>query len=159
LAGDRRRAGASAHTEPFRAHRAAPSTCEAGATKHQEQSDCAFGYYKEFMDSSYTVQQPPVAVSCKTPVKWLENQCLTANRGVEYDWMNFLYDINSAPSSQRTSLSNLWQVYLTACSPPECESENLSWSALDNGAKAYYGTNNLRYLKLVASGSNFGVNH
>ena len=126
---------------------------------HQEQSDCAFGYYKEFMDSSYTVQQPPVAVSCKTPVKWLENQCLTANRGVEYDWMNFLYDINSAPSSQRTSLSNLWQVYLTACSPPECESENLSWSALDNGAKAYYGTNNLRYLKLVASGSNFGVNH
>jgi hypothetical protein len=47
------------------------------------------------MDSSYTVQQPPVAVNCKTPVKWLENQCLTANRGVEYDWMNFLYDINS----------------------------------------------------------------
>ena len=100
MAGDRRRAGAGTHTEPFRAHRAAPSTCEAGATKHQEQSDCAFGYYKEFMDSSYTVQQPPVAVSCKTPVKWLENQCLTANRGVEYDWMNFLYDINSAPAAQ-----------------------------------------------------------
>ena len=92
-------------------------------------------------------------------MKWLENQCLTANRGVEYDWMNFLYDINSAPSSQRTSLSNLWQVYLTACSPPECESENLSWSALDNGAKAYYGPTDTRYLKLVASGSNFGVNH
>ena len=101
LAGDRRRAGAGTHTEPFRSPRAAPSTCEAGAAR----------------------------------------------------------DINSAPSSQRTSLSNLWQVYLTACSPPECESENLSWSALDNGAKAYYGTNNLRYLKLVASGSNFGVNH
>ena len=101
LAGDRRRAGAGTHTEPFRSPRAAPSTCEAGAAR----------------------------------------------------------DINSAPSSQRTSLSNLWQVYLTACSPPECESENLSWSALDDGAKAYYGINNLRYLKLVASGDAFGVNH
>ncbi len=111
------------------------------------------------MDSSYAVQQPPVAVNCKTPVKWLENQCLTANRGVEYDWMNFLYDINSAPTAQRTTLANLWQVYLTACSPPECESENLSWSALDNGAKAYYGQFEPRYLKLVASGDNFGVNH
>ena len=101
MAGDRRRAGASAHTEPFRAHRAAPSTCEAGATR----------------------------------------------------------DINSAPSSQRTSLSNLWQVYLTACSPPECESENLSWSALKDGAKAHYGEFNARYVKLAQSGDDFGVNH
>ncbi|MCK6537982.1 MAG: hypothetical protein L6Q84_33825 [Polyangiaceae bacterium] len=49
-------------------------------------------------------------------MKWLENQCLTANRGVEYDWMNFLYDINSAPTAQRTTLASLWEVYLTACS-------------------------------------------
>jgi hypothetical protein len=101
LAGDRRRAGASACTEPFRAHRAAPSTCEAGATR----------------------------------------------------------DINSAPTAQRTTLVNLWQVYLTACSPPECESENLSWSALDNGAKAYYGLSDARYTRIVSSGDNFGVNH
>ncbi len=126
---------------------------------HQEQSDCGFGYYKEFMNTSYVVEQPPVAVNCKAPVKWLENQCLTANRGVEYDWMNFLYDINSAPSGQRTTLAGLWQVYLTACSPPECEGENLSWAALDNAAKAQYGQFDPRYLRLALSGNNFGVNH
>ena len=93
-------------------------------------------------------------------MKWLENQCLTANRGVEYDWMNFLYDINSAPTAQRTTLANLWQVYLTACSPPECESENLSWSALDGAAYAYYGGfGDPRYARLHQSGDDFGVNH
>ena len=101
MAGDRRRAGAGTHTEPFRSPRAAPSTCEAGAAR----------------------------------------------------------DINSAPSSQRTSLSNLWQVYLTACSPPECESENVSWAALDGGAKAYYGVSDPKYVWLHQSGNNFGVNH
>lgn len=98
LAGDRRRAGASEHTEPHRARRAAPSTCEAGAAL-------------------------------------------------------------SAPSAQRTTLAGLWQVYLTACSPPECEGENLSWAALDNAAKAQYGQFDPRYLRLALSGNNFGVNH
>ncbi|MCC6899053.1 MAG: hypothetical protein IT377_08765, partial [Polyangiaceae bacterium] len=65
----------------------------------------------------------------------------------------------SAPSAQRTTLAGLWQVYLTACSPPECEGENLSWAALDNAAKAQYGQFDPRYLRLALSGNNFGVNH
>jgi hypothetical protein len=121
--------------------------------------DCGFGYYKEFMGPDNVVRQPPVAIDCKAQVKWLQNYCVAPDRGVEYDWLNFLYDINTSPASQRTTLPDLWQIYLGACSPPDCEVEDVKWIPLRDAAAVHYGLSTPKYARFIQSGSDFGVNH
>jgi hypothetical protein len=105
------------------------------------------------------VHDPPVSIDCKAQVKWLENYCLAADRGVEYDWLDFIYDVNTAPISARTRLADLWQIYLGACTPPDCELDDVKWVSLKDAALAYYSQNDPRYIRFLASGSNFGVSH
>jgi hypothetical protein len=121
-------------------------------------ADCWFGYYKEFTDSSGAVHDPPYPVNCKQQVKWMENQCLASNRGVEYDWLEFYYDINTAPAAEKTILPDLWQVYLGACGP-NCDGADPGWTQVKNSALAYYGGTSAKYSRVVASGNNFGVDH
>lgn len=121
--------------------------------------DCAFGYYKEFKDTNLVLHEPPVTIDCKAQVRWLENHCVAADRGVEYDWLGFLYDVNTAPAAQKTAMTDLWSIYLGACTPPDCEQEDVKWSPFLAAAQAYYGPTDLRYARIVNSGNDFGVDH
>jgi hypothetical protein len=81
----------------------------------QAGTNCAFGYYKEFRNAAGVVLTPPVAINCQTAVKWMENRgCAAPNRGTEYDWMNFLWDVN-APISGGVTLTRYWQLMRDAC--------------------------------------------
>lgn len=81
----------------------------------QEESSCRFSYYKEFLTTSNTVKSPPVSVNCASPVQWMESRgCAAPNHGTEYDWMNFLWVLNS---SDTLSMPEFFDVMRAACSP------------------------------------------
>lgn len=121
--------------------------------------DCRFVYYKEFLEPpSNQKKLPPYPVSCTQPVKWLETRCLAPNRAVEYDWMNFLYAINTAPSAA-TTLPDLYTIYLAACGGTGCESKNPTWAELQAAAVVHFGLGDPRATWFVDRGDAYGVNH
>lgn len=127
---------------------------------NRDQSDCAFVYYKdvEFL----SIEPPPVEVDCKYQMKWMENFCLASDQGTEWDWMAFLYDVNTAPASARSTIDDLGAIYVASCGGSLCETGNDQghWSTLDGAAFTYYGgLGSAKYSRFVTASDNFGVNH
>lgn len=120
-------------------------------------SGCTFVYYKEFLDGS-TVVPPPIATDCTAQVKWLETECLVSNRGVEYDWNNFLWAIHSAPTSDRTTMTDLYDIYLEACGT-DCSGFDMEWADFDAAAETHHGSMSDEYAQIDQSGDDYGVNH
>lgn len=142
---------------------------------YRSESNCTFVYYKDSARDTGggqpTIDRPPVARSCDTQVKWLENHCGgqdggayggPSRVGVEWDWMNFYVDVNKGSSS--TTLSDLSQIYQTACGgddagPRACNGEEPAFASLSGAAKTVFGPSDLRAQKFSSSGGLNGVNH
>lgn len=106
------------------------------------QSPCNFPYYKTKLNwqwnsflqtNTWIPNAPPISVACTGPasngVGWMEDQCKNngtdngsiANRGTEWDWMTFLYDVSRSgasgipfadPNSNNAGLARVW---MNAC--------------------------------------------
>lgn len=120
--------------------------------------DCMFVYYKDVKHFGITLP-PPVPTDCTYPVRWLENECLAPDRGVQWDWNNFLWSIYTAPPAQRTTLDDLFAIYRQGCGT-YCQFDPMDWPTFDGAADLYYGgTENPRYQQLLDSANDYGVDH
>jgi hypothetical protein len=77
-----------------------------------------------------------VKVSCRNAVKWRNNHCFGDTYGVEYDWMQFLWNVNTV-SADKSTMADLQAIYEGACGG-SCSGSALTWDALNGGAAAYY---------------------
>jgi hypothetical protein len=100
---------------------------------HQNESDCAFAYYKEFIDHACRgsdctsvdaagtagfVTPPPVHIDCGAVAKWRNRNCpLDSTMGTELDWLGFLYSLN-ATGSLRAPMAEIFNIYRQTCLPP-----------------------------------------
>ena len=102
---------------------------------------------------------PPVAKSCLTQVRWLENQCLQAARGVEWDWLNFYWSVrNTGAASAKYTHPNIASVYAQACGAT-CVQSEVGFTSLESGANAAFGVNSVKALQWASAADAFGVNH
>ncbi len=128
----------------------------ASTWNYDDPSNCTFVYYKNFKEGSVLLK-PPLARTCAAPVQWLETNCLQAQRGVEWDWMNFqrAITVSSAP----TRLGDLLDIYKEACGGTTCTGVERGFLQLDVAAKAKYGTFDPRAVAFTNEGVSFGVDH
>ena len=107
----------------------------------QNENDCAFVYYKEFLNpggcppgstctlfpaspadplaqqhGQVAVIPPPLAISCNTPFKWRNTFCPMVEFGTEIDWMRFYWNVNTQGPNKST-MDDLFQIYRHACHP------------------------------------------
>lgn len=134
-------------------------------------SSCEFTYYKRFRTSPTTVLDPPIVLSCKNAIgsnpKWMITNCDSTNEGIEYDWMLFLYGINTANTTERTTVNNLSDIYKVMCNGSlsyKCSyyGPATTWNGTNgmrNAAESYFGgATDARYLKFNNTGTDTGVN-
>ncbi|WP_437587964.1 hypothetical protein [Sorangium sp. So ce1000] len=119
------------------------------------ESDCTFVYYKPIANTACMpgvtdceldpatglyVNQPPIPVSCKQAVQWRNTHCIDQNSspdllsfGTEYDWLEFLYGVDSHPSpTERWKMKDIFNAYVAACSESAqnistCTDKRVSW--------------------------------
>src|SRR5262249_8117185 len=120
-----------------------------------QQNDCAFNYYKQFKPSANVVKQPPIKLDCRNAVLWRDNHCFAADRGTEYDWMQFLWYVNTVTSA-KSSMAALSSIHMKACGNTKCDSP-ITWSALRSAAETHYGAASPKYLWFHDAGDAFGV--
>lgn len=139
----------TAHTEGF-AHFNSQH-----AFNRTDKADCTFVYYKEVRDDQAVVHTPPNPVSCATPVKWLENHCVKADSGTEWDMLEFLRAANTGTDA--LSMAEILAVHANARSSVY----TLTWAATQAAALAYFGNdaNNPKYVHLMNAAAAAGVEH
>jgi hypothetical protein len=93
--------------------------------------------------------------SCKETVKWRNNECPTAIFGTEYDWMGFLYDVNTNAQAKLTMVE-LFGVYNQACGG-NCSGAIVTWDQLLQGVGDVFGPTDPRSQRFTDSGDSYGV--
>lgn len=123
------------------------------------ESACEFVYYKGIKAPFLPVLTPPVAVSCAAQVKWLENTCLAADRGVEWDWMNWMHHVNVSPSPQASSTSDVADIFVRACGGVSCAGAAPAPAALIDASKTKYGAGSAKQVRFEDAINGYGANH
>jgi hypothetical protein len=131
------------------------------------EANCTFAYYKEFKESNGAETPPPMAKSCSDQVRWMESHCWqTSDRGTEFDWMGFYWQLNNK-TSNKYSYSSLGAVYRRACDivggNPWCNglalTSKVSWDALVAATIAEYGGMSAKAMYWAQTGDDYGVDH
>ncbi len=131
-------------------------------------NDCVFGYYKEFRDRTCPAGAdctqlgtddwsifPPVARACKAPVKWRNRECPNVEYGTEYDWMGFLYAVNT-DSVAGLSIEDIFGAYVEACGG-NCKDSLVGFDELRQAVETIYGPVDPRSNLVLQAGRNYGV--
>lgn len=160
------------------------------------QPDCTFKYYKEFAsdvclpgmpaDGCFTLpsglisNKPPVPVSCIDPVRWRNTQCFDDTIGsgeavtrwsTEYDYMGFLYSLDTQGGASRLTMNDLFDVFRAVCSGGVCAPfvATVAWddcvgpncqpgvAGLTGGADAAFGADSDQAAQFRRAGSAYGV--
>jgi hypothetical protein len=105
----------------------------------QDESECVFDYYKHFLDvacppgaecvpfNGLQKISPPLPRSCKQPVRWRNNHCAMPQFATEFDWMGFLWNLNTS-GANRLSMGDIYNIYRQTChdaagNPADCHDQ------------------------------------
>lgn len=119
-------------------------------------TDCDFSYYKQFnafLLFGTAVVQPPVHIDCKEQVRWRDTFCFAQGMSTEYDWLNFLWNVNTVGSGT-SSLTDLFEIWKLANA---AGGSSVSWSHLASAAATHHGSGSAKHNKFLADGDEFGV--
>ena len=126
-------------------------------------ADATLVYYKPFLPyAGAAVLNAPVSRDAYNGQRWMENHCLAAARGVEWDWTTFFYKVSSESLANKTSFGDLFNIYKIACtgnSQLKCNRQDVQWASLDNAARQLYGATDPRYTRFRTTGEDYGVDH
>lgn len=130
-----------------------------------------FAYYKKTCNPSagtactsvsFPAIAPPRVYNVLANTKWLETNCgsssTIAGKGNEEDWNTFYWRWNNQ-SPNYSYMSEIFDVYRTACGGSTCSSATVSWAQLDAAAQSYLGFGTPKYSRFSASSSSAGVQH
>lgn len=136
----------------------------AKAWNNQAEANCSFAYYKQFRVRSgdfWIVKQPPVQRDCGSNPKWMENYCASGetDRGVEWDWQNFLWNLNTQGPDKVTT-SEVYGIYRSpsVCNG-NCNYNQVHWPDFRAGAQSQLGLGSPKLLHLLTAGDQAGVDH
>ena len=146
-------------------------------------TSCTFVYYKDSLQynqniSTFAPIAPPQGYQCyytSTPQKWFKTQCalLPTKKGVEYDWMTFLYEVHNK-TSNALSFDDVRQMYEKACNNGTttlCNGESVFFDEsasgsinpgsnhLKHAAELVFGFNSNKALYVSNTGTKHGVNN
>ena len=133
------------------------------------ESDCSFGYYKEFLSMGGAEFPSALPVpnwhKCNTPIQWMENWCEngSARRGTEYDWMGFLMAVNVGSGVDMATVGTILGDAPGKATPVgDPTGLAIYWSAIEQTAqdKATAGDITAAQLsQFVSNSAAYGVNH
>lgn len=123
---------------------------------YDDPASCTFVYYKNFNEGG-VIRQPPLARSCASEVRWLANNCSQAQRGVEWDWMNFQRALAVSPAP--TALADLLEIYKAACGGTSCSGVERDFQDLALAASTKYGAADSRATTFQNLGVSYGVDY
>jgi hypothetical protein len=103
--------------------------------------NAGFKYYKKFRQDDGSILYPPFTRDGFNVQRWRINHCNLANRGVEWDWETFLYNVSAEYAAYPVSFYNLWDIYWAACGYNYCWSHDVTYTDLYNSAYAYWHYN------------------
>ncbi len=144
----------------------------AKAWNRQDEDDCQFNYYKEFLNpvclpgaekcepfGGRTRVLPPVPVSCRQPAKWRNRNCAVPKFATEFDWMGFYWSVNTGgDTGSRLLMDDVHKLYRQACGTNGCSSGNVvSWEAIVKAAEDAFGMIDPRARRVRNAGFAFGV--
>jgi hypothetical protein len=124
------------------------------------QDDCVFAYYKEFLNDG-DVELVPNWHSCVEPATWMESKCEGQRRGTEFDWMQFLYFVNTQSDFPAT-IADFAAIFSGAGSQPiddEPVSSGIHWSAIHEAAEDHFGPQTPEFLAFEGAANLYGVAH
>jgi len=136
----------------------------AKAWNNQAEANCSFAYYKQFRVRSgdfWIVKQPPLQRDCGSNPKWMENYCPSGetDRGVEWDWQNFLWNLNTQGPNKVTT-SEVYGIYRSpAVCNGNCDGDAVHWPDFRAGAQSQLGLGTPEYNHLVSAADSAGVDH
>lgn len=143
------------------------------------ESNCSFTYYKESYlvptAGADSVEPVGYSLSCKGPVKsigWEKSYCLGTNTAVEHDWLNYQWELLTAPAAEASTFTSLADIYRRACAKSAlpttmlCKSnvvhfknDSADAKALVWAAKQVYGPLSPKLDFLLNQATSFGVDH
>jgi hypothetical protein len=144
----------------------------AKAWNRQNEDDCQFNYYKEFLNpvclsgaeqcepfGGLVRARPPAPVTCRQPARWRNRNCAVPKFATEFDWMGFYWSVNTVgDSGSRLRMDDLHRVYRQACRLDGCSfSDVVSWEAVVKAAEDAFGMTDPRALRVPNAGLEFGV--
>jgi hypothetical protein len=140
---------AAAQIEGFGHYFSARLWNDAGGT------DCDFSYYKQFnafLLVATAVVQPPVHLDCREQVRWRDTFCYAQGMSTEYDWLGFLWNVNTV-GTNTVSLTDLFEIWKLA----NQASSTITWAQLQTAAATHLGAGSAKYTKFVADADKLGV--
>ncbi len=132
------------------------------------------------LPSGLISNKPPVPVSCIDPVRWRNTQCFddtvgsseaVTRWGTEYDYMGFLYSLDTQGGPNRLTMNDLFDVFRAVCRNGVCApfGATVAWddcvgpncqpgvAGLTGGADAAFGADSDQAAQFRRAGSAYGV--
>lgn len=119
----------------------------------------AFNYYKPFRPDTGPRLFPPMYRDTYNAQRWMELHCTASDKGVEWDWSTFVFNVSNISTANQTKLSDLFNIYKAACGFANCDNNDLvGFPELDFMASSYYA-GDARYTRFHNAGNSHGINH
>jgi hypothetical protein len=119
--------------------------------------NCNFVYYKEqALPETGATLSAPVPVSCTQPVKYLETRCLEADRGIEWDWMNWMRSATTGTNA--ITEAELAAVMARSCGG-NCYLKNPTPDDIIAASKVEFGAQTPKQIKTETAIIDYGARH
>lgn len=119
--------------------------------------NCNFVYYKEqALPETGATLSAPVPVSCTQQVKFLETRCLEADRGIEWDWMNWMRSATTGTNA--ITEAELAAVMARSCGG-NCYLKNPTSTQIIAASVVEFGATTPKQLKVENAIINYGALH
>lgn len=122
------------------------------------QQNGSLNYYKPFLQDNGQWIYPPMQRDTYSAQRWMELHCSTSDRGVEWDWSTFVFNVSNISSTNQTKFSDLFNIYKAACGFANCSGNDIGFPELDFMAYAAYG-GDAHYTRFDTTGNAHGINH
>jgi hypothetical protein len=131
----------------------------------QDSASCSWKYWRGAYDSTEDplpadpewIEPGPVSISCGVNVKWMEEYCLTSDRGATQDWIAFYWNLwtNGASRYSINQITNIWEDTGTPADPDV----GTTWSDLEDSVWLNYPSDPNKRNQFFNKGLAAGVNH
>jgi hypothetical protein len=109
------------------------------------ENDAVLVYYKPIAwDDWEDPTLPPSSLDMLDQPRWMKTYCNAVDKGVEMDWMTFLYAVTMEYSSDSVPINDIFSLYRLACgagTPIQCTGQGIFWGNLSWWAGSQWASN------------------
>lgn len=94
---------------------------------------------------------PVLCLDALATYKWIENQCLAADRNGEMDWMNFMYFLHTRGGANSFTFPDMKEVFEAT--------PGTTWTQLLSTTESIHGAGSAKVEHLLTAADTRGVDH